>query len=83
MGTTIEDLEQRRTLHREELACVGDFRLGSLIYRYRRCGKPGCPCADPTHPGHGGLGDLQEGWGEDSDEYRAPGGVVAHGQTAT
>ena len=54
MGTPTEDLEQRRAVLREELAHVGDFRLGSLVYRYRRCGKPGCPCADPAHPGHGG-----------------------------
>ena len=30
------------------------LRLGSLIYRHRRCGKPNCACADPSHEGHGG-----------------------------
>ncbi len=54
MGTPTEELEQRRVALREALSRVGDFRLGSLIYRYRRCGKRGCLCADPAHPGHGG-----------------------------
>lgn len=54
MGIPTEELEQRRILLQEELGRVGGFRLGSLIYRYRRCGKPGCLCADPGHPGHGG-----------------------------
>jgi hypothetical protein len=54
MGTPTEQLEQGRSVLQEELARVGDFRLGSLIYRYRRCGKPGCLCADLKHPGHGG-----------------------------
>lgn len=54
MDIPTEELEQRRLMLQEELARVGDFRLGSLIYRYRRCGKPGCLCQDPKHPGHGG-----------------------------
>lgn len=54
MSTPMEELEQRRSALREELARLGDLRLGSLVYRYRRCGKLGCRCSDPTHPGHGG-----------------------------
>jgi hypothetical protein len=49
-----EDLEQRRSILREKLYQVGDLRLGSLIYRYRKCGKPTCACSDPEHGGHGG-----------------------------
>ena len=48
-----EELEMRRSVLQEELAHVGDLRVGSLIYRRRRCGKPTCICADPGHPGHG------------------------------
>jgi hypothetical protein len=48
-----EELEMRRSQLQEELAHVGDIRLGSLIHRYRRCGKPTCVCADPGHAGHG------------------------------
>jgi len=54
MSTPVEELEQRRSVLQEEFARLGDFRLGSLIYRYRRCGKPGCRCSDPGHLGHGG-----------------------------
>jgi hypothetical protein len=49
-----EELEMRRAMLQEQLAQVGDLRLGSLIYRYRRCGKHNCICSDPGHPGHGG-----------------------------
>lgn len=49
-----EELEMRRSMLQEQLARFGDFRLGSLIHRYRRCGKRNCACADPGHPGHGG-----------------------------
>ena len=48
-----EDLEQRRGMLREQLCQVGDLRLGSLLYRYRKCGKPSCVCAKPEHKGHG------------------------------
>jgi len=50
----MEELEMRRSLLQEQLAHVGDLRLGSLIYRYRRCGKPTCVCGSPGHKGHGG-----------------------------
>ena len=48
-----EDLEQRRAMLREQLYQVGDLRLGSLIYRHRRCGKANCACSNPEHKGHG------------------------------
>ncbi len=52
-GPSLEELEaQRRRLH-ERLAQVGDFRRGSVSENYRRCGKTGCACARPGHPGHG------------------------------
>ena len=54
MSTHVEELEQQRSVLQEEFARLGDFRLGSLIYRYRRCGKPGCRCSDPGRLGHGG-----------------------------
>ncbi len=50
---TTEELEMRRSTLQEELVQVGELRLGSLIHRYRRCGKPNCVCADPAHRGHG------------------------------
>ena len=43
--TSLEHLEKKRDEIRKEVAGVGDMRPGSLVERYRRCGKPGCQCA--------------------------------------
>jgi hypothetical protein len=44
-------------LHRDHLRAqlgeIGDMRPGSLIERYRKCGKPSCRCARKGAPGHG------------------------------
>lgn len=48
-----EELRQRRDEIRDELAHVGDLRPGSLVGRYRRCGKPNCHCAREEDEGHG------------------------------
>jgi len=52
-GDAIEKLRQRRDQLRNELAQIGDLRPGSLVERYRRCGKPNCWCAQPGERGHG------------------------------
>lgn len=46
-------LRQRRDAIRDELAAIGDLRPGSLVGRYRRCGKPTCHCAREGDVGHG------------------------------
>ena len=38
---------------RAQLAEVGDMRPGSLVERYRKCGKPSCHCARKGAAGHG------------------------------
>lgn len=43
---------QRRALM-EELAAIGIFRRGSINVFFRQCGKAGCRCRRPGHPGHG------------------------------
>ena len=35
------------------LAHVGDMRPGSLVARFRKCGKPTCHCAKKGAKGHG------------------------------
>jgi hypothetical protein len=50
---SIYDLEHRRARVRASLAAVGDLRPGSLVGRYRKCGKPGCHCAQAGALGHG------------------------------
>lgn len=44
-------LRRRRAAFAQANADVGDALRGSLIERYKRCGKPGCKCAEG--PGHG------------------------------
>ncbi len=48
-----ERLEQRRGEIRAELSSIGDLRPGSLVGRYRKCGKPNCHCAREDRGGHG------------------------------
>lgn len=36
-----------------ELPDLGQVLRGSLVTRYRRCGKAGCHCAREDDPGHG------------------------------
>ena len=54
--STAEDLQalnERREHIVRELAALGDVQSGSLVERYRRCGKPTCHCATDGGPGHG------------------------------
>lgn len=48
-----EDLEARREDLRAEVAKTGLMRPGSLVKRFRKCGKAGCHCATPESAGHG------------------------------
>jgi len=49
----LEELERRQSELKAELSNVQDMRRGSLVERYRRCGKANCCCADRQHSGHG------------------------------
>jgi hypothetical protein len=44
-------LRKRRQTLLRQLPPLDAILRGSLIERYKRCGKPGCKCADS--PGHG------------------------------
>jgi uncharacterized protein DUF6788 len=52
-GDSVQRLEQQRGELKSKLAQVGDLRPGSLVERYRRCGKAGCHCAARGAEGHG------------------------------
>jgi hypothetical protein len=54
-------LEQLTNRQAELLAALSqpvDMRPGSLVQRYRVCGKPGCHCAQPGSRGHGPIWSL-------------------------
>jgi hypothetical protein len=45
-------LSQTQTV-KSQIAEVGEMRPGSLVERYRKCGKPNCHCAKRGTQGHG------------------------------
>jgi hypothetical protein len=49
----LEELERRQEELKAQLSGVQDMRRGSLVARYRKCGKASCCCADDSHAGHG------------------------------
>ena len=51
MSASISELEARRDRLRAETGAVGDLRSGTLVKRYRKCGKPSCHCAREGDPG--------------------------------
>jgi len=53
MTLDLTELEGRRRQLYQKLSDLGDFRRGSIVTSYRRCGKDNCICANPEHPGHG------------------------------
>jgi len=50
---TLQDLERRQAELRAALNQGTDMRRGSLVERYRSCGKPTCHCAQKGSRGHG------------------------------
>lgn len=58
---SIGELRRRREQLLAEMAAVGDMRPGSLVARYRRCGKPNCRCARDGERGHGPSFSLTHG----------------------
>jgi len=50
---SVEQLIQRRDELLQQIVQIKDMRQGTLIPRYRKCGKPTCHCANDGSPGHG------------------------------
>ncbi|HUI56749.1 MAG TPA: DUF6788 family protein [Bryobacteraceae bacterium] len=49
----LEVLQAQRVQLKARLVALGDMRPGSLVERFRKCGKPACRCAEKDAPGHG------------------------------
>jgi hypothetical protein len=49
----LEELERRQSELKAQLSNVQEMRRGSLVARYRKCGKASCCCANEQHAGHG------------------------------
>ena len=52
-SSTLKKLAQQKEQILSRIASFSDLRPGSLVERFRRCGKPYCHCAKPGEKGHG------------------------------
>lgn len=75
-----ERLEQRRNEIRAELSSIGDLRPGSLVGRFRKCGKPNCHCATEDGGGHGPSWSLTRHVGRKTITRIIPPSAVAETQ---
>ena len=78
--TDRHELERRRDEIREKLASTGDLRPGSLVGRYRKCGKPNCHCATEEDGGHGPSWSLTRRVGGKTVTRVIPANAVAQTQ---
>jgi len=53
MPQSLDDFQRERSRLQGALTEMDDLRPGSLVPRFRKCGKPSCHCAKPDSPGHG------------------------------
>jgi len=53
MNPTLQALREHKEALVKQLAAIPEFRPGSLVARYRKCGKPNCHCAQEGDRGHG------------------------------
>jgi hypothetical protein len=51
--SNLKELEARREHLKGQLGETGDMRPGTLVGRFRKCGKPSCHCAQEDSRGHG------------------------------
>ena len=58
---TLSTLRQQKRSLLQQLSEIGDFRPGSLVGRFRKCGKPYCHCAQEGDAGHGPSWSLTRG----------------------
>ena len=49
----LDALVLRRDQLKSQLAQIGEMRPGSLVARFRKCGKSSCHCAKKGAPAHG------------------------------
>jgi hypothetical protein len=68
-------LMQRDQL-KAQLAAIGDMRPGSLVPRFRKCGKPSCHCAKKGDPGHGPSYSLTHAVAGKTVTHVIPAGAV-------
>jgi hypothetical protein len=73
----VEQLRRQRDELKARMAEVDDLRPGSLVERYRRCGKAACHCAGKGMAGHGPSWSLTREVGGKTVTRVIPAGAVA------
>ena len=73
----VEQLRRQRDALKARMAEVGDLRPGSLVERYRRCGKAACHCAGKGMAGHGPSWSLTREVGGKTLTRVIPAGAIA------
>lgn len=53
ISSDLNALLLKRDQLKSQLAQIGEMRPGSLVARFRKCGKPSCHCAKRDAQGHG------------------------------
>lgn len=73
MSTRLPELETERRGLLQQFASLGDFRPGTMSAASRRCGKPGCHCAQPGSEGHTQFRLLRKEKGKSvSESFASP-----------
>lgn len=52
-SSLLQSLQEQKTDLLDQIVSFPTFRPGSLVGRYRKCGKLNCHCAREGDPGHG------------------------------
>lgn len=52
-SSDLNALQLQRDQLKSQLSQIGEMRPGSLVPRFRKCGKPSCRCAKKGSKGHG------------------------------
>src|ERR1700674_2290721 len=74
LSSDLEALIEKRDQLKTQLAAVGDMRPGSLVARFRKCGKPSCRCAKKGATGHGPSYSLTHAVGGKTITHVIPSG---------
>ena len=53
IASDIKALQLQRDQLKSQISQIGEMRPGSLVARFRKCGKPTCHCAKKGAKGHG------------------------------
>jgi hypothetical protein len=52
-SSNLTALQLQRDQLKSQVSQIGEMRPGSLVARFRKCGKPSCHCANKGSQGHG------------------------------